>query len=401
MRNILVVDDSRVQRRILSASLQRWGYAVLEAGSGEEALAICAAHDVHLVVSDWMMPEMSGLEFCRAFRALARESYGYFILLTSRREKGAVAEGLDVGADDFLAKPVHADELRARIMAGERILRMEGELQTQNRLMADTLHELRTLYDSLDRDLAQARRLQMSLLPAPERVFAPARVSVMLRPSGHVGGDLAGYFPIGEQRLGLFAFDVSGHGVASALMTARLAGLLSGAAPEQNIALVPDGGSFAPRPPARVAAELNALVQSEVVTDEYFTLVYADVDLDSGRVRMVQAGHPHPAVQRACGRIEFVGEGGLPIGLISGAEWTGFELTLASGDRLFIMSDGVTECGDTSGAELGEAGVARLMRPLRGLHGRAYLDTFLARLGDVHGGDDFPDDVSGVLLEIE
>ncbi len=69
---------------------------------------------------------MTGLEFCRAFRALPREGYGYFILLTSKSEKTEVADGLDGGADDFLTKPVTADELRARLRAGERILAMQA-----------------------------------------------------------------------------------------------------------------------------------------------------------------------------------------------------------------------------------------------------------------------------------
>ncbi len=76
---VLVVDDSKAQRRILSVNLARWGYTVLEAGSGAEALEICKSNGVDLVVSDWMMPGMNGLDFCKAFRALRQDRYGYFI----------------------------------------------------------------------------------------------------------------------------------------------------------------------------------------------------------------------------------------------------------------------------------------------------------------------------------
>ena len=103
----LVVEDSALQRRIISTYLKSWGYTVLEAETGVEALQICEAQPPDLVVSDWMMPKMDGLEFCRRFRALPRESYGYFILLTSKSEKQEVAQGLDCGADDFLSKPVN------------------------------------------------------------------------------------------------------------------------------------------------------------------------------------------------------------------------------------------------------------------------------------------------------
>ncbi|MGB0904417.1 MAG: response regulator, partial [Mangrovicoccus sp.] len=79
---VLVVDDSRMQRRILGASLTQMGYDVVEAASGEEALAMCQERHFELVLSDWMMPGMDGLEFCQEFRKLDRDEYGYFILLT-------------------------------------------------------------------------------------------------------------------------------------------------------------------------------------------------------------------------------------------------------------------------------------------------------------------------------
>ncbi|MGB3379571.1 MAG: response regulator, partial [Allopontixanthobacter sediminis] len=87
VRTVLVVDDSKMQRRILCASLARAGYDVLEAASGEEALQVCTTCAPDLILSDWMMPGMTGPEFCRAFRGLQRDSYGYFILLTSKSEK--------------------------------------------------------------------------------------------------------------------------------------------------------------------------------------------------------------------------------------------------------------------------------------------------------------------------
>ena len=149
-----------------------------------------------------------------------------------------MARGLDIGADDFLTKPVNGDELRARIAAGERILRMQRELTEKNRLLSVTLDELQGVYDSVNRDLLEARKLQQSLVRERHRNFGNAEVSLLLRPSGHVGGDLVGFFPINSRRVGFFSIDVSGHGITSALMTARLAGYLSGNSPDQNIALM-------------------------------------------------------------------------------------------------------------------------------------------------------------------
>lgn len=400
IRHVLVVDDSRMQRRILAVSLRRWGFEILEAESGTEALDLCRRHEPDLVLSDWMMPGMDGLEFCRHFRGLRRKSYGYFILLTSKNAKEEIAHGLDAGADDFLTKPVNAGELRARIAAGARILGMERELTEKNRLVKSTLTELQVLYDSLDSDLIEAKKLQQSLVRERHRDLGPAQVSLMLRSSGHVGGDLVGMFPSGPGRVGLYGIDVSGHGISSALMTARIAGYLSAAAPEQNVALKRRAdGSHGPRPPAEAAATLNRLILDEMETEHYFTLLIADADLETGHVRMAQAGHPHPALQRANGTVEFPGNGGLPVGLVDGAEFQEVEAVMRPGDRLLIHSDGVTECAGPDGALLGEAGLRGLLSDLRQTGGMALLESLTWRLADFAQTEAFEDDVSAILLE--
>ena len=397
---VLVVDDSRLQRKILTASLTRWGYAVQEAASGQEAVEICLATPPDLVISDWMMPGMNGLEFCKEFRAMPRDTYGYFILLTSKSEKDEVAQGLDNGADDFLTKPVNASELRARLNAGERILGMEKELTEKSRMIEATLEELQALYYSIDSDLVEAKKLQQSLVRERHRDFGSASVSLMLHSSGHVGGDLVGFYPVSETRIGLFAIDVSGHGISSALMTARLAGFLSSSVPEHNIAIGRAAdGTPVPLPPSQVIESLNRLVLEEMDTEHYFTLLLADVDLTSGRVRMAQAGHPHPLIQRADGTIVQEGTGGLPVGLIEGATYAEFDTMLNPGDRLLIFSDGIIECPSPSGAMLDEEGIEGFMRDLKTTRGNALLEALIWRLSDFAKNGDFPDDVSAILLE--
>jgi len=398
-RRVLVVDDSKAQRKVLTLSLMRWGYQVTEAGTAEEALVLARATDFDIVLSDWVMPGMSGPEFCRAFRALPRERYGYFILLTSKSEKGEVAHGLDLGADDFLTKPVSADELHARLRAGERILGMQRELVDKNRLIGSTLAELQKLYDSLDRDLIEARKLQQTLVRDRHRDFGRATASILLRPSGHVGGDLVGFFEISPRRVALYSVDVSGHGVASAMMTARLAGLLSGASPDQNIALT--GGSDGARgswPPEMVAWRFNRMMLEDMQVEQYFTMAYAEVDLQTGKVMLVQAGHPHPLLMRADGTIERLGEGGLPIGLLPNVTFDRIETRLAPGDKLFLVSDGVTECPDPTGHELGEEGLIRFLHRNATLDPQSLLEALVWDLNAHTGGGDFPDDVSGVLF---
>lgn len=400
IRNVLIVDDSRLQRRILAASLARWGYVVTEADNAHDALEKCAIQQPDLVLSDWMMPGMDGLEFCQTFRQMPRESYGYFILLTSKTEKEAVARGLDCGADDFLTKPVNAAELRARINAGERILRMERELTEKNKLVSHTLSQLQSMYDALDSDLVEARKLQQSLVRERYRDFGGAQVSLMLRPSGHVGGDLVGMYPITDEQIGIFAIDVSGHGVSSALMTARLAGYLSSAAPDQNIGLVRDAeGRVTALPPSEVVERLNTIVLEEMETEHYFTLMLAIMDLPTGAVTMVQAGHPYPVVQQADGACRMIGNGGLPVGLLPGATFEETQIVLAPGDRLLIHSDGVTECPTEDNSLLSEEGLITLMNDLKDIRGQAFMEALIWRLADFAETEEFPDDVSAVLVE--
>ncbi|WP_370630895.1 PP2C family protein-serine/threonine phosphatase [Maritimibacter sp. DP1N21-5] len=400
IRRVLVVDDSRAQRRLTASTLARLGFEVIEAATGEDALSIAARTDVDMVLSDWMMPGMDGLELCRRFRSLPRDRYGYFILLTSKNDKGAVAQGLDVGADDFVTKPVNGEELRARIAAGDRILRMERELSEKNRLISATLEEISTLYDSLDRDLIEARKMQQALVRDRVRDFGGVRVSLMLKPAGHVGGDLVGMFDAGAGHAGVYAIDVSGHGVASALLTARLAGYLSQGPGARNLALVEDGdGGYRPRAPAEVAALLNQLMLSEVKSDLYFTMNLALVEIATGRVEVAQCGHPNPAVIEPGGRVRFHGSGGMPIGLMSDASYENWTLTLAPGERLALYSDGFTECRNAQGDELEESGFARMLARNAALLTEDLFEALIWDLDDFASGQALPDDLSCAVID--
>ena len=127
-QRVLVLDDSRAQRMLLIALLRRWGHEVVECDTPEAALDAATDPQIGLVISDWFIPGLTGPEFCRRLRDLRREGYVYVILLTSRSEDGALTEGLEAGADDFLTKPVRPPELRVRLTAGARIVAMQRDL---------------------------------------------------------------------------------------------------------------------------------------------------------------------------------------------------------------------------------------------------------------------------------
>ena len=123
--NILVVDDDEITRDMLEFALTESGYDVVTACDGHEALAVLDKGDCRFVISDWEMPNLDGLELCRAIRSGDFNSYIYVILLTSRNAKQDTVEGMTAGADDFISKPFEPGELMVRVRAGERILSLE------------------------------------------------------------------------------------------------------------------------------------------------------------------------------------------------------------------------------------------------------------------------------------
>ena len=401
-REVLVVDDSRAQRMVLATSLRRWGFSVTEAGSGDAALELCQSRTFDLILSDWMMPGLTGPEFCAAFRALPSTQYGYFILVTSRSDKVDIVAGLDNGADDFLTKPVNTAELRARIQAGGRIVGMEREMAAKNAFVEQTLTEIQAIYDGIERDLREARTLQQSLIPDRSLRFGASEVAFLLEPCGHIGGDLVGAFQIGDRYVGAYSVDVAGHGVASALMTARIAGHFVGSRPERNLALTYDAeGNTVMRPPVEVCKLLNSALLEEVDTELYFTMALAEIDLATGAVNLAFAGHPGPLILGQDGQVREIESEGMPIGLIDIASFGEVQLTLAPGDRLMMYSDGMTECEDESGTQLEETGLGALLAPLRSTPVEEAIETVARDVRRYCGGKDMADDMSALLFEFQ
>ncbi|MDH3602198.1 MAG: response regulator [Candidatus Tectomicrobia bacterium] len=135
---ILIAEDALVSRRLLQRHLEAWGHEVVAAVDGAEAWQLFITNEFPIVISDWMMPEIDGLELVRRIRASERPGYVYIILLTARAQTEDLVEGMEAGADDFVAKPFERDELRVRLRAGERIIQLEQTLARQNQELRET-----------------------------------------------------------------------------------------------------------------------------------------------------------------------------------------------------------------------------------------------------------------------
>lgn len=135
---VLAVDDSAIYRRLLEHALASEAYTLLLAKSGREALDLYAKHSPSIVITDWMMPDFSGLELCERIRGDRQRGYTYIILLTSMTEKDSIVKGLAAGADDYLTKPFDPGELLARIGVGRRIIALHQQIEAKNRELEET-----------------------------------------------------------------------------------------------------------------------------------------------------------------------------------------------------------------------------------------------------------------------
>jgi two-component system cell cycle response regulator len=134
---VLIADDSAIHRRLVEQTLSQDACTVLVAQSGREAIEVYEREHPALVITDWIMPDLTGLELCERIRGDAQSSYTYVIILTSIAEKDKVVKGLSAGADDYLTKPFHPEELLARVRVGRRLVDLHRQIEAKSRLLEE------------------------------------------------------------------------------------------------------------------------------------------------------------------------------------------------------------------------------------------------------------------------
>jgi two-component system cell cycle response regulator len=134
---LLIADDSRIYRKLLEETFIQNPYPTVFARSGREAMDLFAEHKPDLVITDWIMPDLAGIELCKQVRGAAKDSYTYIIIVTSNTEKREILAGLSAGADDYLTKPFSPAELRARVAVGCRVIDFHRQLQSKTRQLEE------------------------------------------------------------------------------------------------------------------------------------------------------------------------------------------------------------------------------------------------------------------------
>ena len=400
---ILVVDDALDIKIYLGELLRKWGFQVVFANDGVEAGELLEKEAIKLVISDWVMPHMSGVELCRSIRSSAISHYVYFILLTGRNADNDLLAGMEAGADDFLTKPFNADELHARIKAAQRVLHLEKMLEERNRTLTQTNRQLQQSHDTIRRDLEAAATMQRSMLPESDRTQG-LNLQSLFCPAAVVAGDIFSYLKLDDSHLAFYHIDVAGHGVRSAMLSFTLSKVLSatlheGSPVKRRDPAQPGGESITS--PAAVVSELNRRFQDKDETTPYFTMIYGVVNTASGDVIMCQAGHPNPFRVSRDGAVESLGCGGFPVGLLPNAQYENIEFKLHPGDRLYCYSDGISECMN---AEEQQYSTERLVNHLLQYCLRPLSETLAGlrvHLQDWRHGEPFEDDVSLIAIEFD
>jgi len=430
MMRILLVDDDLPTRHLLASMLQKMGHEIVHANDGIEAWEILINNKISIVISDWQMPRMDGVELCRKLRAAELSHYIYVILITGRNQTNDLIIAMEAGADDFLTKPIQARELKVRIKAGQRVLSMENKLTKKNLELQHANQSLESYQQRINRDLEAAAKIQQDLLPQSAPPDYPVDLAWDLIPADELAGDIFNFYPLDEHHLGFYLVDVSGHGIPAAMLSVHLAKTLSAEPRPDSLVLL--SGDFPPsnvknggqhktstsryqslsnsqpnnhREPKDVAARLNQHLLAGEINSLYCTMIYGVLDTRNGAGTLCQAGHPHPLICRHDGSIQYLGSGGFPIGLVPDADYDQIDFQLNSGDRLLLYSDGISECFNSEQESFGTQRLAECLTDCRSSSLQLACNKIKSQLFKWHhpaqAGSGFSDDASFLAIELQ
>jgi sigma-B regulation protein RsbU (phosphoserine phosphatase) len=373
MFKILVIDDDPNICELLKRLLRKQGYDVTVASDGQEGVEKARELNPALIICDWIMPKLTGIEVCSQLKAEAELSTTFFILLTSMKSVADRVKGLDAGADDFISKPIEVNELKARVRAGLRLHQLSQDLRAQKRL--------------LETELAEAADYVRSLLPEP--LSEPLRVEAKFVPSRQLGGDSFDYFWLDEDNLAMYLLDVAGHGLKAALPSVSVLNLLrSRALPNINY-----------HQPSDVLRALNATFQMSYQNDKYFTIWYGVYNRSQGKLTYASAGHP-PAIlisdNNGSQEIKKLKTPGMPVGMFPEAIYLDESCPIQDFSSLYIFSDGVYEILQPDGTVWGLEPFIDLLSDNKAATDS--LDEILNFVKHLNSGEVFDDDFS--LLKV-
>ena len=378
----------------MTNKLSSRGYNVITALNGIEALAQLERYpSIQLVLSDWMMPELNGIELCLQLKSPDYNRYIFFMLLSGRDDDDSIVEGINAGADDFIAKETNINELDARLKAGFRTLALHNQLVAKN-------IELDRAYATIHQDLDSANALIQRMLPS-QTTFPGVELYYTHLPSAQIGGDMLGCMQLDEEHIAVYLFDVAGHGVTSALMSFAIQQSIStNSSTHSNVKRKTDTKPFYMlRDPSEVLSRLN---QSYLSQDNnlYFTMMYAVLNTHTGTLTYANAGHP-PMIwlQTHKQTSRFIEQDSFVAGMFDFATYKTEQVQLNQGDRLFLYSDGITEAESADKQQFSEPALKQLVEDLAHKPINQQTNSIVNIVKNRCGIEQFDDDISLLALE--
>jgi sigma-B regulation protein RsbU (phosphoserine phosphatase) len=376
MFEILIIDDDRPIQMFLKRILEKQGYQVITASTGEEGILRTLDSPPALIICDWIMPGLSGIEVCNIIKKDPKLSTTFFILLTSLDSVADRVKGLDAGADDFISKPIEHNELQARVRAGLRLHQLSQDLQTQKLL--------------LETELAEATEYVKSLLPLP--VNKHLSIQFTFLPSRQLGGDCFDYNWLDADTLAIYLLDVAGHGLKATLPSISVLNLLRSRA-------LKDLNYYQP---SEVLAALNNTFQMNYQNDKYFTIWYGVYNRVSRQLTYSSAGHP-PAIILSGNspthtEVKRLKTPGMPVGMFPEAKYTDAYCQIEKSSILYIFSDGAYEITQSNGTLWSLEGFIQILISLQ-YSVDNQLDYILDYLINLNSKETFEDDLS--ILQVK
>lgn len=386
---LLVVDDNEMNRDMLSRRLARKGHTVDVAEGGVQALSMVEETDYDVVLLDIMMPGIDGYETLERIRADRDSGDLPVIMATAKDASEDVVAALRLGANDYVTKPFDFPVVLARV---------NTQLQLKRSRQA-----LAAAHGRMKKDLEAAARIQAAFLPDEVVEIAGTRCAWRYVPCDELAGDTLGIVPFDDTKVGVYVVDVSGHGVPSALLSVSLSRLLTNE-PASSVLWTTGDGDPQIVSPAQVMTELSRRFPYDIQTGQYFTMIYAVIDLDRGEMTYASAGHEPLIVIRSDGDFELGSSTGRPVALVppilAESVYEERTISLGAGDRIYFYSDGIPEARNAGGEEFDKERLASKLVGLRDEDLDTGLPALLETVREWQGGPAFVDDVSIVGVEI-
>ena len=390
--NVLVVDDTAANLQVLAGMLKQRGYKVRPAPSGKLALAAARRERPDLILLDINMPEMNGYEVCEHLKSDDQLKGIPVIFISALSEQLDKVRAFAIGGVDYITKPFQMEELYARVETHLKLHRLQYELEATNERLA-------SVNGRMARDLLAAAKIQQTFLPQQTPSNLGANFAWIYRPCDELAGDALNIVPLGNSKVGIYVLDVSGHGVASALLSVTMSRLLSRPSDPSSILLREGDDSQTATSPAEIANSLNRLFPLNEATEQLTTMVYGILSVSTGDFHYVSAGHPGPIHLAINAKPMILESAGFPLGLTDEV-YTERTIRLLGGDRLYLYSDGLPEAMDHAGDQFGNARLLQTIAQRRDEPLQQSVTSLLAEVLRWQGSERPQDDISIVAVEM-